>query len=226
MSTSSGPESWVASQLEVEAAGPTHSAALVALFERTGTACHCQYWHFAGDKNAWLDRLFHAPEQNRAAFVAGMQAATNEPKGVVALHSGLAVGWLKLSPAERVQKLYEQRLYRGLPCFTGPREGVLTVGCLLVEESMRRRGVARALLRGALKLAQARGARAVEAFPRRSDQAGPAELWTGPVAIFIEAGFEIVNDFGPYPVLRRDLDRDPPGEAGSGRSRAVETPKA
>jgi GNAT superfamily N-acetyltransferase len=187
----------------VEAAGPEHGAALVSLFERTGTPCHCQYWHFGGDKNAWLERLFHAPELNRAAFLEHL--AQPGLKGIVALREGQAVGWMKLCLAASIPKLYEQRLYKGLPCLSGPREGVLSVGCLLVDEDLRRRGVARALVRHALLVAKAAGARAIEAFPRRSEQAGPAELWTGPSALFLEAGFEIINDFAPYPVMRYAL---------------------
>jgi GNAT superfamily N-acetyltransferase len=191
-------------QLVVEPAESRHAAALNGLFERTGTACHCQYWHFEGDKNGWLDRLFHAPELNRAAFVADLAAAG--PKGIVALGAdGEALGWLKLIPAERVPKLYAQRLYKGLAIFNGDREGVLTVGCMLVDESVRRRGVARALVRRAVELAQSCGARAIEAFPRRHEQASPAELWTGPPAVFLAAGFQVVNDFGPYPVLRYEV---------------------
>ena len=191
--------------LEVAAAQPEHTAALLSLFERTGTPCHCQYWHFSGDKNAWLDRLFHAPEQNRDAFIESLADSPAELRGVVALVGAKAVGWLKLCPAERVPKLYDQRLYRGLPALSGPREGVLTVGCLLVDEEFRRRGVARALVEQAVVLAESRGARCIEAFPRRSDQAGPAELWTGPFSIFEQAGFKIVSDFAPYPVLRYDV---------------------
>ncbi|HTA90237.1 MAG TPA: hypothetical protein VK745_11695 [Polyangiaceae bacterium] len=118
-----------ASSLALEAAEARHAGALVDLFARTGTPCHCQYWHFGGDKNAWLDRLFHAPEQNREAFIAGLQ--NEELKGVVALAEGQAVGWMKLCSAERVPKLYQQRLYKGLHCFAGARDGVLTVGCML-----------------------------------------------------------------------------------------------
>ncbi len=193
-------------QLVVEPAEPRHTVALNGLFERTGTACHCQYWHFEGDKNAWLDRLFHAPDLNREAFAQDLMRAG--PNGIVALEAGegnRALGWLKLTPAARVPKLYAQRLYKGLSIFSGPREGVLTVGCLLVDESVRRRGVARALVRRGIEFAQASGARAIEAFPRRSEQASPAELWTGPPAVFLDAGFQIVNDFGPYPVLRYDV---------------------
>jgi len=191
--------------LVLEAAAACHASALVELFARTNTPCHCQYWHFSGDKNAWLDRIFHAPEQNRAAFVSSLARGDSEPKGVVASSDGVAVGWMKLSPAERVAKLYEQRLYKNLPCFAGDRTGVLTIGCMLVDEAWRRRGVARAMVRAGVQLAIAQRARAIEAFPRRSEQIGAAELWLGPLNVFLEEGFAIVNDFGPYPVLRYDL---------------------
>jgi GNAT superfamily N-acetyltransferase len=197
--------------LTLEAAGSQHTHALLALFERTATPCHCQYWHFSGDKNAWLDRLFHAPELNRSAFAHDLEPSGM--KGVVALRESKAVGWMKLCLAETIPKLYEQRLYKGLPCFNGARDGVLSVGCLLVDEELRRSGVARALVRKGVELAEQCGARAIEAFPRRADPAGPAELWTGPARIFIEAGFKIVNDFQPYPVLRYDVSATTPGPA-------------
>ena len=203
VSLGSLPDAGTTSSLALEAAGPEHAEALLALFERTATPCSCQYWHFNGDKNAWLDRLFHAPELNRSAFAQNL--AQPGMKGVVALRDNQAVGWMKLCLAETIPKLYDQRLYKGLPCFNGPRDGVLSVGCLLVDERLRRTGVARALVRKGVELAKESSARAVEAFPRRADLAGPAELWTGPISIFLDAGFQIINDFQPYPVLRYDV---------------------
>jgi len=126
--------------------------------------------------------------------------------GVVALGGNDVVGWLKLAPAAAVPKLYAQRVYRRLPCFDGPRDGVLTVGCLLVDPAWRRRGVARALVHGAIAFARAEGARALEAFPRRADELRDEEAFTGPFSLFVEAGFQIVHDFQPYPVLRLDLE--------------------
>ena len=195
-----------ASGLTLESADARHGSALADLFARTNTPCHCQYWHFTGDKNAWLDRIFHTPEQNRAAFIESFATGETELRGVVASYEGKAVGWMKLCPAETMTKLYDQRLYKSLPCFAGDRSGVLTIGCMLVDEDFRRRGVARALVGAGVKIAVARKARSIEAFPRRSDQLGAPELWLGPLGIFLEAGFQIVNDFGPYPVLRYDVN--------------------
>jgi GNAT superfamily N-acetyltransferase len=190
------------------AAAPGHSDALAALFARADVACHCRYWHFVGTTNDWLARCAHEPEVNRAEMTAALEAGTGEMSGMVALEGDRAIGWLKLSAAAQVDKLYAQRVYRRLPCFDGDREGVLTVGCLLVDPERRRTGVARALLQAAVAHAAALGARAIEAFPRRAEDLRDADVFMGPFAMFAREGFEIVNDFGPYPVMRKALPRD------------------
>jgi len=174
---------------------------LARLFDRAESSCFCRYFHFEGDNNAWLARLFHEPDANRRELIA--HARDPVLTGVVAtLPDGTAVGWMKLEAAKSLPKLYAQRTYRALPCFEGPRAGVLTVGCFLVDPAWRRRGVARALLRAGLDLARAEHMSAVEAFPRRAEGAPDEQLFTGPLALFTSAGFEIVSDQTQYPVLR------------------------
>ena len=126
-------------------------------------------------------------------------------RGVVAVASGRVIGWMKLSPAASMHKLYEQKPYRGLPCFSRDRAGVFVVGCFLVDPEWRRRGVSRALLERGVELAQSWGARAIEAFPRSAEPVSEELLWTGAPSVFRRAGFEVVDDSGPYPVLRRSL---------------------
>jgi GNAT superfamily N-acetyltransferase len=195
----------------VESAGASHLAELCALFERAGSACHCEWWHFQGDKNAWLDRLAHRPLENREALARRLResAEPHHPHGMIALEdSGKAIGWMKLTPCGRVHKLYDQRLYRGLPCFGagGDRSKVLSIGCFLVDEAYRRRGVASALLRAAIGHARALGARAIEAFPRAGSDLRDEEVWTGPEALFLGHGFEIAPDAKSYPVWRKRLE--------------------
>lgn len=206
---------------ECSAAGASDAAALNTFFERTGSGCHCQYWHFAGDKNAWLERLAHAPSENARALSDDLGAAApGELRGVVARAldpSGNAerpiLGWMKLTAAPRVAKLYEQRVYKGLPCFQSMESGgepssrtdVLTVGCFLVDPSHRRQGIARELLRAGLRIAAHSGAQAVEAFPRRGELLGEEEQWMGPIALFEAEGFCVVSHLRPYPVMRKVL---------------------
>ena len=193
--------------LKVEPASMAHVAGLAALFEAAGSPCHCRFWHFVGTNNAWLERCATAPEQNRAELEAALAAGSDEARGVVAVDGETVVGWLKVAPVAAVKKAYDRRLYRALPCFAGDRTGVFLVGCALVHPAHRHRGVATALVAGAVRIAPSWGARALEALPRRPREAvSDEELWTGPMGAYAANGFVEVHPFEPYPVLRRDLD--------------------
>lgn len=183
---------------------PSDLTALDAFFERCDAGCHCRYWHFTGDKNAWLARCAHAPADNAREFREAFETGSGM-QGVVARAEGEIWGWLKLSAAEEMTKLYDQRLYRGLPCFNGDRSGTYTVGCVLVDPERRRRGLAHGLLQAGIELCRKAGARRIEAFPRRAELVSDGELWLGPYSIFERAGFQAVNDFQPYPVMRLEF---------------------
>lgn len=191
--------------LELGRAGPADSPALLALFEREEIRCSCRYWHFDGDKNAWQARLAFEPEVNAAELRADLAQGDVSLTGVVARRGHEIVGWMKLTPEDRVKKLYEQRPYRSLPCLQGSRAGVYTVGCFLVAEPERGRGLARALLASGIELARAAGARAIEAFPRRGEGLRDEERWLGPYRSFEALGFRAVSDSAPYPVMRLEL---------------------
>jgi GNAT superfamily N-acetyltransferase len=190
--------------LAVEATS-AHGEALAELFVRAEVPCHCRYWHFTGTTNEWLDRCAHDVARNRSEMLAALATGSAEMSGVVALAGTTAVGWLKLAPAASVPKLYAQRLYRRLPCFDGPREGVFALGCFLVDPERRRTGVAEALLARGIPLVREKGGRAIEAFPRRAEAISDGEAWNGPFSLLRRAGFDIVHDFAPYPVLRLTL---------------------
>lgn len=202
-----------------ERARSGHADELLALFESAGSGCYCNYWYFQGDKNAWLERCYLKPEENRSALVARL--AADELCGVVARPSGggSICGWLNVSRAVHLARLYEQRVYKGLPCFDSSaagqpaREAVYAVACCYVAEEQRGRGVGRVLLRQAIVEARAAGGSAIEAFPRGASGGGavagerlrPDTLQMGPEALFLEMGFAPVSDFEAYPVLRLNL---------------------
>lgn len=191
--------------LEIRPASAQHTPGLKQLFASNGYGCYCRLWHFDGTAREWLARCSQRPEENAEECAQALATRSPEMQGMVASRGGEVVGWLKLAPAQVVGKLYGQRLYKDLPCFSGDRQGIYCVGCLLVREDQRHQGIARALLGGAIEQARRWGARAIEALPRSDRDAADVSLMMGPTQLFLDAGFQVVHDFEPYPVLRLQL---------------------
>jgi GNAT superfamily N-acetyltransferase len=187
----------------IQAVELRHLAPLLELFERSHAPCACQYYAFEGDHRAWQDRCANRQGENREALARELEAG--QLLGFVALQGTRVVGWLRLAEPGQMMKLYQGRFYRGLPCFAGPRAGILSVACFLVDPSLRRRGVARNLLTFAADSCRRAGYQSVEAFPRGASDVSDGEQWTGPLSLFRELGFVVVHDFGPYPVLRLEF---------------------
>jgi GNAT superfamily N-acetyltransferase len=192
--------------VRIAAAAPEHGPGLIQLFDACGSPCYCRYWHFAADSNTWLDRCAHAPERNRSELEDALARGADEARGVVAELEGAIIGWLKVAPAGVMAKAYARKPYRGLRCFERDPNGVFVIGCALVHPGHRHHGLATELVRGAVELAPAWGARVLEGFPRKLTDRGPDDdLWTGPFGAFTRNDFREVDAVGPYPVMRRQL---------------------
>jgi predicted N-acetyltransferase YhbS len=191
-----------ASAAEFGVAEARDAPALAELFERAELGCYCRYWNFSGDKNDWLARVAFEPETNRRELTDELSSPDVPLSGVVARAERRVIGWMKILALPQAHKIHAQKLYRGLPCFSGDRTGGFVIGCFLVDPSERRQGIARGLLQAGVEAVRARGGRFIEAFPRRAELAGDAEFFMGPFSVFEGEGFQAVNDFGPYPVLR------------------------
>ena len=76
---------------------PIHLDALAELFRACECPCFCQYWHFEGDKNAWLERCAQSPEVNESALRADVGRG-EAAAGLVALDDSRVMGWMKLAP--------------------------------------------------------------------------------------------------------------------------------
>lgn len=188
----------------IEPLAPSNLAAFEELFGACASPCFCRYWHFGGDKNAWLARCAHDEEESRIENAARVHEGHPEGRGLLALEGERAVGWMKLAPRPIVSKLRRLPVYRGADL--GDDEGVHVVGCFLVRPERRRRGIARLLLASAPSAVRAWGGRALEAYPRRSSEPmHDEERWMGPLELFLEQGFVLVAGEGPYPVLRKTL---------------------
>lgn len=179
--------------------------ALAALFREGGDPrwCYCQHWRLRSK-----DMAAATVPQLRERLHE--QALSEQPPGLVAFDGERAVGWVGLGPRADFERIVRSRV---IP--TIDDRPVWSIVCFAVSESARGRGVARALLDGAIEHARARGAVALEAYPIRLDGDEPVQAeaaFTGTLPMFERAGFVVVADRASDPsssrqrvVVRREL---------------------
>ncbi|HET9953102.1 MAG TPA: GNAT family N-acetyltransferase [Polyangiaceae bacterium] len=193
-------------ELRAELARAEDIPEIEQLFRAADVPCYCQYWHFTGDKNAWFARCAFEADQNLRELEQRLRTPESSPQAVLARGPDGVVGWMKLCRAADVPKLFEQRVYRSLRCFTGDRDRTWVVGCFLIHPDWRRCGVADKLLERGIEIARQMRAHGIEALPRRGEGLSEPEMCAGPYDLFVKHGFRIVDEsYLPYPVLRIDL---------------------
>jgi GNAT superfamily N-acetyltransferase len=182
--------------------------ALEDLFGRSGASngCWCMYWRIGG---AYRDR---PKDRNRADLRSVV--LRGPPPGLVAFDGDLAIGWCQVTPRSVLP--YLDGFTRFGPLDPRP---VWSVSCFFVRRGYRGRGISRALLAEAIRLAREAGAPALEAYPSTKDPG----WYTGLASTFVRAGFREVGGRGAdRPVMRRDLRsgsmKTPARKRGTGRA--------
>lgn len=126
--------------------------------------------------------------------------------GVIARIDGEPVGWAAVEPFSAYPALGRSPVTRRRE---GDPEDPWAVTCFVVRLQYRRRGVARALLAGALDHARRHGATIVEGYPVDPEvrpSLSAAERYHGTVSLFRDGGFEVVRrPSATRAVMRRDL---------------------
>ncbi len=161
--------------------------------------CYCHFYHVPKALR-WpgLDAA-----ANRTAMTARIEAS--EMDGFLAYAGGEVVGWLNAQPSSKLRHC-AARMGIALPPLPVPAHEAAAIVCFVVAPRWRRRGVARALLRGALASFAARGLRVVDAFPFKAGaSAAPADHYHGPPSLFREAGFAVLAEHADLTVMRKHL---------------------
>jgi GNAT superfamily N-acetyltransferase len=150
--------------------------------------CRCVAW-WVETWDGWGER---SAEANRA--LRDELCARGEYDGYLLYERGEPAGWCQAGPRDRLAKLVRQF---GL----APDPRTWAVTCFLIDPARRRRGLARHFLSSVLSSVKARGARRVEAFPKRGTELDALDLWNGPEALYRAEGFRVVRDDPVRPVL-------------------------
>ena len=186
--------------LEVRPATPDRWDDVVAVMGERGdpARCQCQYFRLRGRQ--WNQAT---PATNHDAL-RDQVCSGDLPPGVLATDdTGTPVGWCAVAPRSAYPRVVASPNWRG-----GDAEAWV-VTCFVVPVGHRRQGIAGELLLGAVDFARSQGAAAVEGCAVDLDAAGKvasADLYRGPLSVFLAAGFEELSRTSPTWVLVRKAD--------------------
>jgi GNAT superfamily N-acetyltransferase len=146
--------------------------------------CWCQYW-----RRSSSDYRRGGPGSGEANLKR--QVTEGPPPGLIAYLDGHPAGWLGFWPRQRLERLVRSR--------TIPKvddRPVWAIVCFLVRVGYRRKGVARALLQGAIDFARANGVDTLEAYPidPEGKRVDVAFGYVGFTSMFEQAGFRKVAE--------------------------------
>ena len=162
--------------------------------------CYCHYYQ--------VPVAISWPAFDGAANHAAMDAriASGEMDGFLAYADNELVGWVNAQPYHKLRHACARLRIAAPPLPVPPHEAAAIV-CFVTAPGWRRRGVARALLDGAIRNFTARGLAVVDAFPWNvgPDDTDATDHYHGSPAMFAAAGFTEIAKHENVTVVRRAL---------------------
>lgn len=139
-----------------------------------------------------------------------LEQATQEalPPGLIALDAGAPVGWVQVTPRAHVPRWNTPRtVSRPLDGDDPSDPGLWAISCFFIQSKRRGEGISHLLLDAAVTHARQNGAHIVEACPiEKAEHSRSVGLFVGSVAVFEQAGFQLVAERKPgRPLMRKVL---------------------
>jgi GNAT superfamily N-acetyltransferase len=189
-------------KLQIEPLTGTRWPDLLALFARPGLSvartCCCMFYRRSGEhlRPPGMTRA----ESNKRALKALVDRGV--VPGLIGYEDGQPIGWISLGPREDYARLKRSQVMK-------PVDGkpVWSIICFVVDPEARHRGVAEAMLKGALAWARAQGVTLLEAYPcDKPGQPKDDSMWFGAKSMFDRAGFvEVARRKPTRAVMRKAL---------------------
>lgn len=160
--------------------------------------CWCQWWRLPRGGKLWDETK--GPKAKR---MMKELFKSNEITGLLAYDQGKSVGWCSYGP-----RLSFPRTERSKAYWREDIENVWSINCFFIDKKCRKQGLARKMLQAAVKFIRKRKIKTVEAYPvtltKNGKQLPAAFSYTGPIKIFIDEGFEIIQQISPSrPLVRK-----------------------
>jgi GNAT superfamily N-acetyltransferase len=178
--------------VEVRPLTPERWHDLEVLFRSAAWPSHCWCMEFRCDGREFSRNW---GEGNREAL---RRLAGKRPPGLLAYSDGVAVGWCAVAPKEEYTRFERSWVARAVE-EDEPPEGTWSVVCFFIHRSCRGRGVAKALLAGAVEFAAEQGAPAIEGYPVRPKDGryDNRTAFPGTFSLFQGAQFQPVDSAAP-----------------------------
>jgi len=152
--------------------------------------CWCQWWRVPRGGKLWQSIKGANAKKATRTLIKG-----NEMTGLLAFEGKRAIGWCSFGPRSAYPRLDNMKAYIR-DDITDTNE-VWCINCFFIDRNYRRKGLARAMLDAAVKFIKKRKVKIIEAYPTPLTKDGKklpaAFVYTGPLKMFEDAGFEIIK---------------------------------
>lgn len=178
----------------------------LALFDRSfadnpqWAGCYCGF-HDDVSGRPW-EAAAEAAE-HRSQREARIRAG--KARGLLAYHDGDAVGWCYVAPRSEIANLRF-----AVAAVQEPDSDPAVIMCFVIDPQYRGRGVATALLSGAIEASARWGVPWLEGYPADTAPNPDGEpfttrAYTGPASMYRKAGFDLVREMDGWQVVRHPL---------------------
>ena len=139
---------------------------------------------------------------NRAGLRVLVESGT--PPGLIGYQDKVPVGWISMGPREDFAKLRRSPVMKAVD-----DQSVWSIVCFVVAKEHRGKGVASALLNGAIGYAQSQGVTILEAYPvDKSKRSRDDSMFFGPKSMYDAAGFtEVARRRPTRPIVRLTISK-------------------
>jgi GNAT superfamily N-acetyltransferase len=189
-------------RLDIEPLTPDRWNDLVELFGRPGASiargCYCMCYRRSGKHEPGAGETYS--ESNKRALKALVDRGI--VPGLIGYEKGRPIGWVSLGPRAEYAKLQRSPVMKPVD-----EKPVWSIVCFFVDAKARHRGIAEAMLKGAMTWARKQGATLLEAYPcDKASKSVDDFLWFGAKRMFDRAGFvEVARRKPTRPVVRKAM---------------------